>query len=232
MTAGAARPKPRSSDEKKPADEKGTRERILRVAEQLFAEHGFNGVSVRTLTAAANVNLAGVSYYFGSKEGLLAAIYDSHCRPMAEERLRRLAACAERKGRAPLLEQIIAAFIGPALDSTIDAVGGGAVFTRLRAMLAHENNALAKELVETHFDATSRRFVEALAACLPELSSEEVLWRFHFLLGTLYYTMITPDRIVHLSQGLCDPSDVAAVMAQMVRFIAAGFRAPTGEHSA
>jgi AcrR family transcriptional regulator len=220
VTAGAAR--------QKQPDEKGTRERILRVAEQLFAEHGFNGVSVRTLTAAANVNLAGVSYYFGSKEGLLAAIYDSHCRPMAEERLRLLAVCAEGKGRAPLLDQIIGAFIGPALDSTIDAVGGGAVFTRLRAMLAHENNALAKELVETHFDATSRRFVEALAACLPELGRDEVLWRFHFLLGTLYYTMITPDRIAHLSDGICDASDVATVMAQMVRFIAAGFRAPAG----
>lgn len=210
----------------RPADETSTRERILRVAEQLFAEHGFNGVSVRTLTAAANVNLAGISYYFGSKEGLLAAIYESHCRPMAEERLRLLSACAETPGRAPLLEQIIAAFIGPALDSTIDAAGGGAVFTRLRAMLAHENNALAKALVAEHFDATSRRFVEALAACLPELGREVVLWRFHFLLGTLYYTMITPDRIVHLSNGLCDPSDVATVMAQMVRFIAAGFRAP------
>jgi AcrR family transcriptional regulator len=210
----------------RPADEQSTRERILRVAEQLFAEHGFNGVSVRTLTSAASVNLAGISYYFGSKEGLLAAIYESHCRPMAEERLRLLSACAEIPGRAPLLEQIIAAFIGPALDSTIDAVGGGAVFTRLRAMLAHENNPLAKELVAKHFDATSRRFVAALAACLPGLSHEVVLWRFHFLLGTLYYTMITPDRIVHLSQGICDPSDVSTVMAQMVRFIAAGFRAP------
>jgi AcrR family transcriptional regulator len=218
--APIARPKPR------PADEQGTRERILRVAEQLFAEHGYNGVSVRTLTSAANVNLAGISYYFGSKEGLLAAIYESHCRPMAEERLRLLTACVEGPGRVPLLEQIIAAFIGPALDSTIDAVGGGAVFTRLRAMLAHENNALAKALVAKHFDATSRRFVAALAECLPGLSREEVLWRFHFLLGTLYYTMITPDRIVHLSGGLCDPSDVAAVMAEMVRFVAAGFRAP------
>jgi AcrR family transcriptional regulator len=228
VTTQVAKPGPR------PADEPGTRERILRVAEQLFAEHGFNGVSVRTLTAAANVNLAGISYYFGSKEGLLAAIYESHCRPMAEERLRRLTACVEGPGRAPLLEQIIAAFIGPALDSTIDAVGGGAVFTRLRAMLAHESNALAKALVAKHFDATSRRFVAALAECLPGLGREEVLWRFHFLLGTLYYTMITPDRIVHLSQGLCDPSDVATVMAQMVRFVAAGFRAPadgaTKEH--
>jgi AcrR family transcriptional regulator len=207
-------------------EEAGARERLLRVAARLFAEHGFNGVSVRTITAAAGVNLAAVSYYFGSKEGLLAAIYESHCRPMAAERVRLLEACAPGPGRPPMLEQIIAAFIGPALDATIDAVGGGAVFTRLRAVLAHENNALAKQLVAEHFDATSRRFIAALALSLPRLAREEVYWRFHFLLGALYYTMITPDRIRHLSDSICDPADVAGVMAEMVRFVAAGFRAP------
>ena len=44
-----------------------TKSRLLRVAERLFAEHGFDGVSVRQLTAAAGVNLAAVNYHFGSK---------------------------------------------------------------------------------------------------------------------------------------------------------------------
>jgi AcrR family transcriptional regulator len=198
----------------------------LRVAEQLFAEHGFNGVSVRAITAAAGVNLAAVSYYFGSKEGLVAAIYECHCRPMAAERARLLDGCTPGLGRPPMLEQIIAAFIGPALQSTVDAVGGGAVFTRLRAVLALENNPLAKELVAEHFDATSRTFIAALSLALPRLSREEVYWRFHFLLGTLYHTMISPDRIRHLSDGVCDPADVATVAAEMVRFVAAAFRAP------
>ena len=47
------------------------------------------------------------------------------------------------------------------------------------------------------------------------------------LLGALYYTMINPNRIDHLSNGLCDAGDVNAVMAQMVPFVAAGFRAPS-----
>jgi AcrR family transcriptional regulator len=208
-----------------PGDENPARERILRVADRLFAERGFNGVSVRTLTAAADVNLAGVSYYFGSKEGLLGAIFERHCRPMAEERVRRLEACAEGHGRPPLLDQVIAAFIGPALVSSVDATRGGATFTRLRAMLAHENSALFKSLIEKHFDATSLRFIEALADVLPKLDRAEVYWRFQFLLGALYYTMMTPDRIRHLSGGACDPADVEAALEAMVRFTAAGFRA-------
>ena len=44
--------------------------KILQVAEKLFAEHGFEGTSTRALAAAAGVNLAMISYYFGSKEEL------------------------------------------------------------------------------------------------------------------------------------------------------------------
>ncbi|HYC14904.1 MAG TPA: hypothetical protein VEC75_11680, partial [Stellaceae bacterium] len=78
-------------------------------------------------------------------------------------------------------------------------------------------------------DATSARFVAALARALPQLSRAEIFWRFHFLLGSLYYTMINPGRIEHLSEGLCDAGDVDAVMTQMVPFLAAGFRAPSRE---
>ncbi|MDO3693418.1 TetR family transcriptional regulator [Wenyingzhuangia sp. chi5] len=44
---------------------------ILSVAEKLFAENGFDGTSVRTIAKEADVNVAMISYYFGSKEKLL-----------------------------------------------------------------------------------------------------------------------------------------------------------------
>jgi len=47
---------------------------ILLVAEQLFAQKGFDGTSVRDISAHAGVNVAMVSYYFGSKEKLLEAL--------------------------------------------------------------------------------------------------------------------------------------------------------------
>lgn len=47
---------------------------IMNAAEQLFAEKGFDGTSVRDIAARAGVNLAMISYYFGSKEKLLAAL--------------------------------------------------------------------------------------------------------------------------------------------------------------
>jgi AcrR family transcriptional regulator len=46
------------------------REDILDVAENLFAEQGFEAVSIRDISKAAGINIAMVSYYFGSKEKL------------------------------------------------------------------------------------------------------------------------------------------------------------------
>src|SRR5260221_14177855 len=79
-------------------EEDGTRDRILKTAERLFAERGFNGVSVRELAGAASVNIASIGYHFRSKEGLLAEVYRRHCEPMIEERLRGLKAASHLAG--------------------------------------------------------------------------------------------------------------------------------------
>jgi AcrR family transcriptional regulator len=52
------------------------REHILIVAEELFAEKGFDGTSVRDIAQQAGVNLAMISYYFGSKEKLLESLVE------------------------------------------------------------------------------------------------------------------------------------------------------------
>lgn len=57
-----------------PALEPGTREHVLRAAAQLFAERGFDAVSVREIVQAAGVTKPALYYHFGSKEGLALAI--------------------------------------------------------------------------------------------------------------------------------------------------------------
>jgi len=52
------------------------KEHILIVAERLFGEKGFDGTSIRDIAQKANVNLAMISYYFGSKEKLLEALLE------------------------------------------------------------------------------------------------------------------------------------------------------------
>ncbi len=47
---------------------------ILKVAETLFAEKGFDGTSIRDISKVAKINIAMISYYFGSKERLLESL--------------------------------------------------------------------------------------------------------------------------------------------------------------
>ena len=205
------------------AEEEGTRERILRTAERLFAERGFNGVSVRELAGAAQVNIASIGYHFENKEGLLSEVYRRHCEPMIEERLRGLEAAFPLRGKARLAA-IIEAFVRPALQQV--EVEAGETFIRLRAVLSGENSELLEKLVAQNFDQSSTAFIDALCESLPHLSRTDVCWRFHFLLGAIYYTAAGPHRIHAFSGGRCDPAATEDVIKELVPFMTRAFLAP------
>jgi AcrR family transcriptional regulator len=204
-----------------------SREKLIRSAERLFGERGFEGVSVRDIANDAKVNSALVGYYFGGKEGLLSEVYTRHCEPLKRERVRLLAEYSAAR-RPPTLEQILDAFIRPSLQAG-QGSEEGRNFSRLRAILSAENSSLLEQLVAKNFDSTSRSFIDALCKCLPRLSREDVFWRFHFLLGAIYYTATGPYRIKTLSKGKCDPTNPAATTEELIRYAAAGFRAASSQ---
>jgi AcrR family transcriptional regulator len=53
---------------------KVTRDKIVKAAARIFAEHGYDGTSIRNIVAKADVNQAAINYHFGSKEGLYRAV--------------------------------------------------------------------------------------------------------------------------------------------------------------
>ncbi len=71
---------------KKHSTEIDSKEMLLRTAEKLFAEHGFDAVTTRMISRESEVNLAMISYYFGSKEGLFQALIEGKF-PVIRERL-------------------------------------------------------------------------------------------------------------------------------------------------
>ena len=198
-----------------------TREKLVTAAERLFAERGYGKVTVRAIAAAAGVNWSLVGYYFRGKEGLLAEVYRRHCSSLNAERLKLLAAATRG---TPRLDAVIEAFVRPAL-AEIQGAGGHSSFSRLRAILAAEDSALLDWLVAENFDLSSRTFIAALRKCLPAMPNDEVLWRFHFMLGTIYYSVASPQRIKTFSRGRCDPGDLEATLKHLVPFLTAGFRA-------
>lgn len=57
--------------------DKNSKEKILGAATKLFAQKGFNGVSVREICKKADANICMISYYFGGKQELYNAIIDN-----------------------------------------------------------------------------------------------------------------------------------------------------------
>lgn len=202
------------------------RARIMAEAERLFAEHGPSSVSGRAIITGANVNVAALHYHFGSKERLLEELFAARARPIAAARERALAACAEGPGRPPMLEQIIEAFLRSSFAPAPEEGADPAIFARLRARLATEPEDVSRRILRTAFDQSSRRYLQALADALPDLPEADLHWRFHFLLGTMVYTMANAGRIQALTDGRCDPGDGEQALRFLVPFLAAGFRSP------
>lgn len=64
-----------------------TRERIMKAAERLFAERGYDGTSIRAIVARAHVNQAAINYHFEGKDGLYREVLRAAFRGLTEDQL-------------------------------------------------------------------------------------------------------------------------------------------------
>ena len=208
------------------------REAILAAAEELFASDGFNAVSVRDIAQAAGANPGSVTYHFKTKDGLLLEIYQRHCVPMNHRRSELLEAAKRVRDLKDRLEAIVRAYVLPAFSSGNDLAGGGARFTRLRAIMSAEGNDVARKIIAQTFDDTSHAFIDAIHESLPHIPRTDIVWRSHFLLGALYYTLVTPERVSRLARGEADGSDAGEAIEQLVQSTVASLQAPPLEQPA
>ena len=205
-----------------------TREKLLDAAEQLFAEHGISGTTLRALTRSAKVNLAAVHYHFGGKEGLLDAVVERRATAMNQERLRELDELERLAGdEAPRVEDILCAFFLPGLR-TLESAGPETIdlLTRLSARITCEPPEAIEALVRKHFGEVMKRFVEALARVLPDLRKEVVDDRFRFVIGTLSHVFSgTFDLDVIPGHPVCETSEEERIQ-HLIVFLSAGLLAP------
>lgn len=194
----------------------GTREQIIEAAECLFSQRGFRGVSMRDVAQAAETHVGSITYHFESKEGLLLSIYRRNSGPMNARRAELLREAERIKDSGQRLEAVIRAWVLPALSSNSNSAGGGARFARLRAKMSAEATDAVRDVIAKTFDETSHALIDAIGRCLPGLDHSVIVWRCHFLLGALYYTLIDPDRINRLSQGKANGEDMSEALEQLV----------------
>jgi AcrR family transcriptional regulator len=197
-----------------------TKQRILEAAENLFARHGFAGASLRQVTATAQVNLAAVNYHFGSKDRLIEEVFR---RRLDELNARRLVALKRALARSkPTLEDVLAAFIKPALELSLDRSGGQA-FVRVLARAYAEYNERLRKFLSDNYGHVLKEFAAAFAALLPQLEKEELYWRLDIVAGALTYAM-ADFGVIKRRTGQSERDYRERAAQHLIRFAAAGLR--------
>jgi AcrR family transcriptional regulator len=205
-----------------------TRTRILDAAEELFMQHGFEGTSMRLLTGKAGANLAAVNYHFGSKDALIEAVFRRRLDPMNAARIAALEELEKGAGdRALAPEVIIRAFVGASLRMIEDAKNGGRNFIRLLGRTYTDPQKHIRSLIGQLYAPAMERFKSAFERALPQMPRDELVWRLHFMFGTVAYTLAATDT-VQLIAG-CKPEDrydARLLESRLAAFLAAGLLAP------
>ncbi|HLK18238.1 MAG TPA: TetR/AcrR family transcriptional regulator [Bryobacteraceae bacterium] len=200
-----------------------TKTRILDTAERLFAHHGIEATSLRTITAEAGVNLAAVNYHFQSKEALMHAVIARRLDPINQRRLAMLDQFEAEAGTAIPLNQLLDAMLRPIFEMLS---GPAKEFAPMMSRIFTESSELTEKVFQKHMAHVLARFFPALERALPHLSQTELLWRMQFMMGAVAHTIGGAKVLQVLSGGLCDASDVEGILRRLESFLLAGLQAP------
>ncbi len=206
-----------------------TREQILDTAERLFAERGIDGVSIRTITTEAQVNLAAIHYHFGSKEALVREVFARRIDPVNRERLRLLDDLLDRsEGQKPEMEELVRILVGPPLRLLLQAERGE-IFTRLCGRIYSDASGHLRPMCVDLFQEVVQRFAAAFERAAPEVPKTELMWRFHFVIGAMAHTLMQGQFVKQFGIESVEGCEVEANIERLTQFATAGFKGPLPE---
>lgn len=199
---------------------KGARTRlvILDSAEALFADRGYDGVTVRNVADHAGVNLGVVTYHFPSKEVMFEAVVERRAGALTGARRKALAAIEHET-----LETLLDAFLRPFRDFVVNGGEGWRSYGRLIAHLAQDARWTA--LVTRHFGALGAEMIERIERAVPGLDRQGATRGYVHLIAVMVGVFASTGLLDRFSQGKMISQDIDAAYPHMIRFVAGGIRA-------
>lgn len=202
-----------------------TRQRILDAAELLFANHGYANVSVRTATTMARQNLAAVNYHFGSKDGLLEAVYSRRGHLLNQERQLMLEEMERETGGGTMpLELLFRSMLLPAIRWAADPKSGRATFIRFLFRCYHDSTPGLKKLRLKEAETLRQMMLPRLRRALPGVPDSKLYWAIQFALGAMHYTIGDIKWTEEVSGGTATLSNIDSISDHLVAFAAGGLR--------
>ncbi len=210
-----------------------TKERLLDAAEQLFAERGFGGASMRAVTKAAGSAVSAANYHFGSKEELLAAVLRRRLQPVNQSRIEaldRLQAEAGPDGSVPI-EALFDAFYRPSFERMSEArvQGTSAMPRQVVARLYTEPPELVQPLRAELFGEVNERFLAAFARTFPAMSERKLRLLQHLAVASMVHVLAgqLEDELTHELEADAAAGEAAhePLLQAVIAHSAAGARA-------
>ncbi|MBI1407544.1 MAG: TetR family transcriptional regulator [Caulobacter sp.] len=219
----AATPKPKRPN-KRAEQRAATLKLILDTSEELFAQLGYFGVTIKDVADRMGVHPALIHYYFDGKKAMFDAVFQRRVEYAVEARTAGLDAYEAEVGDHPTLEGALRAYYDGAFDVYVTGDEGWRNFGRIFSQV---NNApgYGAEKMDLYFDPLVLRLVGLLQKALPDARAEDLFWSFQFTSGAYSLILSRTGRIDRLSSNLCASDDFAAVRDRFVTFMAAGFEA-------
>ncbi|NEZ55121.1 TetR/AcrR family transcriptional regulator [Adonisia turfae] len=196
-----------------------TKEQLLNVAEQLIAERGYAGTTVRAIANQANANLAAVNYHFGSKEELFRAIFSRIAKPIVVEQLAILNEL-QKKETLPSIEEILTAFLKPCFQKIVQNESFRTVRAQFMGRCWSEPEPL-QSIASGEFMESRLAFLKILQQIIPDCSQRELNWKLDLVIATMIRVQNEagkPDSLLKSSQ----PEDVDCAVQYLVRFLTPG----------
>lgn len=196
---------------------------ILDCAESLFAEKGYNGVTLAEVAEEASVDTSLMRYYFGDKQQLFRAVFTRRGAVINQLRMKAIHDYRATAGDNFELEGIIDAFTRPCFEKMNEDQG----WRNYMAIISYVNSSRGylRSLMSETFDAVSHELLADMRRIFPEAPEHEIFWAYHFLTGAFTFSLGQTGRVDTLSDGLCSSEDALAIAERLPTVLAAGVRA-------
>ncbi len=208
------------STRKPRADGVEARTRILDSAEELFAERGFFGASVRDITDHSGQRLASVNYHFGSKENLFRDVLLRRSEVLQHDRLEMLERVGPRGSQRERTRLVASAYVSPVAVRAREGQG----FRNYLGLIAQVGSSRLPvlSLVAHHFNPSAQRFLDAFAAIFPRCSARRLHHAYQFMLAATLYGFSDNRRLESMTGGVLRSDDFEAIARDLIPFITAG----------
>jgi len=201
-----------------------TKEKILDVAEGLFAEYGFNDTSLRTITSKAGVNLASVNYHFGDKKTLVRAVLNRYLEAFMPEMKQSLERLNERDDYD--MAEVFEALRAPLRSLSELRPNGTSRFMLLIGRGYTDVQGHLRWFITNRYNDVLTLFTDSVLKANPNLTRETLFWRLHFTLGTCVFTMASSQALAEIAENdFGSKVDPKSVVDQLIPYLAAGVAA-------